>query len=38
MSPDDLAKIAVTIATLPPEVNLLESIVLPVSMPFVGRG
>ncbi len=38
MSPDDLARVAVTIAALPPEVNLLESIVLPVSMPFVGRG
>lgn len=38
MSPDDLARVAVTIATLPPGVNLLESIVLPVSMPFVGRG
>jgi NAD(P)-dependent dehydrogenase (short-subunit alcohol dehydrogenase family) len=38
MSPDDLARVAVTIATLPPEINLLESIVLPVSMPFVGRG
>jgi NAD(P)-dependent dehydrogenase (short-subunit alcohol dehydrogenase family) len=38
MSPDDLARVAVTIATLPPDVNLLESIVLPVSMPFVGRG
>lgn len=38
MSPDDLARVAVTIVTLPPEVNLLESIVLPVSMPFIGRG
>lgn len=38
MSPDDLARVAVTIAALPPEVNLLESIVLPLSMPFVGRG
>ena len=38
MSPDDLARVAVTIANLPPEVNLLESIVLPVSMPFIGRG
>ena len=38
MSPADLARVAVTIATLPPEVNMLESIVLPVSMPFVGRG
>lgn len=38
MSPDDLARVAVTIAALPPEVNMLESTVLPVSMPFVGRG
>ena len=38
MSPDDLAQVAVTIAALPPEINLLESLVLPVSMPFVGRG
>jgi len=38
MSPDDLARVAVTIASLPPEINLLESLVLPVSMPFVGRG
>jgi NAD(P)-dependent dehydrogenase (short-subunit alcohol dehydrogenase family) len=38
MSPDDLARVAVTIAALPSEVNMLESIVLPVSMPFVGRG
>jgi len=38
MSPDDLARVAVTIAALPPEINLLESLVLPVSMPFVGRG
>jgi NAD(P)-dependent dehydrogenase (short-subunit alcohol dehydrogenase family) len=38
MSPDDLARVAVTIAALPPEVNVLESIVLPVRMPFLGRG
>ncbi len=38
MSPDDLARAAVTMATLPPDVNMLESIVLPVSMPFLGRG
>ena len=38
MAPDDLARIAVTIAALPAEVNMLETIVLPVSMPFVGRG
>jgi NAD(P)-dependent dehydrogenase (short-subunit alcohol dehydrogenase family) len=38
MSPDDLARVAVTIAALPPDVNMLETIVLPVSMPFIGRG
>ena len=38
MSPDQLARVAVTIAALPPKINMLESIVLPVSMPFVGRG
>ena len=38
MAPGDLARIAVTIAALPTEVNMLETIVLPVSMPFVGRG
>ncbi len=38
MSPNDAARVAVTIATLPPEVNLPESIILPVSMPFAGRG
>jgi NAD(P)-dependent dehydrogenase (short-subunit alcohol dehydrogenase family) len=38
MYPDDLARVAVTIAALPVEVNMLETIVLPVSMPFVGRG
>ena len=38
MSPDDIARAAVFMATLPPEVNMLESTVLPVSMPFLGRG
>jgi NAD(P)-dependent dehydrogenase (short-subunit alcohol dehydrogenase family) len=38
MSPDDLARVAVVMASLPPEVNVLESVVLPVSMPFLGRG
>jgi len=38
MSPDDLARVAVTMATLPPDVNVLESVVLPVKMPFLGRG
>jgi NAD(P)-dependent dehydrogenase (short-subunit alcohol dehydrogenase family) len=38
MSPTDLARVMVMIAALPPDVNMLESIVLPVSMPFLGRG
>jgi NAD(P)-dependent dehydrogenase (short-subunit alcohol dehydrogenase family) len=38
MSADDLARVVVTMASLPPEMNVLESVVLPVSMPFVGRG
>ena len=38
MSPDDIARIVVMMATLPPELNLLEGVILPVSMPFVGRG
>ena len=37
MSSDDLARVAVTMAALPKEVNVLESVVLPVSMPFLGR-
>lgn len=38
MSPDDLAKIAVLMMTLPPELNLYEATVLPLTMPFLGRG
>lgn len=38
MSPTDLARVMVMIAGLPPDVNMLESIMLPVSMPFLGRG
>jgi NAD(P)-dependent dehydrogenase (short-subunit alcohol dehydrogenase family) len=38
MSPDVLARVAVMMAALPPEVNIFESILLPVSMPFLGRG
>ncbi|MBS3919822.1 MAG: SDR family oxidoreductase [Deltaproteobacteria bacterium] len=38
MSPTDLARVMVMMAALPPEVNMLESIMLPVSMPFLGRG
>lgn len=38
MAPDDLARIAVTMLTLPPDVNMFEAIVLPLSMPMLGRG
>lgn len=37
MSPDDLARIALLMVTLPANVNFLEGVVLPVSMPFLGR-
>ena len=35
---DDIAKVAVTMAALPANVNMLESIVLPVDQPYLGRG
>ena len=38
MTVDELARVAVTMATLPPHVNLLEAIVLPVNQLYVGRG
>jgi NAD(P)-dependent dehydrogenase (short-subunit alcohol dehydrogenase family) len=38
MKPEDLAQVVATTAALPPEMNILESIVMPNSMPFVGRG
>jgi len=38
MSPNNLARVAVMIAALPQDMNMLESIVLPVTMPFLGRG
>ncbi|MCB1123654.1 MAG: SDR family oxidoreductase, partial [Verrucomicrobiae bacterium] len=38
MTPEDLAKIALSIAALPDGVSVLESTVLPISMPFLGRG
>ncbi len=38
MTPDELAAAAVTMATLPPHVNMLEAIVLPVMQPYLGRG
>ncbi len=38
MKPDDLAQVFVTVATMPEGVNLLESVILPITMPFLGRG
>lgn len=38
LSPDDLARIVLLMVTLPAEVNLYEAIVLPLKMPFLGRG
>lgn len=35
---DELAQAAVLMATLPPHVNMLEAIVLPVQQPYLGRG
>lgn len=38
MTPEDLARIAVLMVSLPPELNLYEATVLPLTMPFLGRG
>ena len=38
MDPDDVAGIAVAMLSLPEGTNLLEAVVLPLSMPFLGRG
>ena len=38
MSVEDLAQAAVTMAALPPNVNMLEAIVLPVDQLYIGRG
>lgn len=38
MTPSELAEAAVLMATLPPHVNMLESIVLPIGQLYVGRG
>jgi NAD(P)-dependent dehydrogenase (short-subunit alcohol dehydrogenase family) len=34
----ELARVAVLMAALPPGINFLEGVVLPVTMPFLGRG
>ena len=38
MTTDELASTAVTMAALPPHVNMLEAIVLPVKQLYLGRG
>ncbi|MFN0109806.1 MAG: SDR family NAD(P)-dependent oxidoreductase [Blastocatellia bacterium] len=38
MSADDIAQAAVAMAALPPYVNMLEAIVLPIHQPYLGRG
>lgn len=38
MSMETIAKVALTMATLPPEVNMLEAIVLPNEQLYIGRG
>ncbi|MDB5408457.1 MAG: family oxidoreductase [Rhodospirillales bacterium] len=38
MTPADVARVVLLMASLPATVNLLETIMLPVSMPFLGRG
>ena len=38
MSTEDIGRVALLMATLPPEVNMLESIVLPVTQKYLGRG
>lgn len=38
MTADELAEVALVMATLPPHVNLLEAIVLPTEQLYVGRG
>lgn len=38
MTVDEIASVAVFMATLPPHVNMLEAIVLPVQQPYLGRG
>lgn len=38
ISVDDMARVALLMATLPPEANMLEAIVLPVTQLYLGRG
>ena len=38
MAAEELAEVAVLMASLPPHVNMLEAIVLPLGQPYLGRG
>jgi NAD(P)-dependent dehydrogenase (short-subunit alcohol dehydrogenase family) len=38
MAAEDVAKIVTLMASLPDEANMLEALVLPIAMPFLGRG
>ncbi len=38
MQPHEIAEAAVTMAALPPHINMLESIVLPIDQAYIGRG
>jgi NAD(P)-dependent dehydrogenase (short-subunit alcohol dehydrogenase family) len=38
MPAEELARVAVLMAALPPGINFLEGVVLPLTMPFLGRG
>lgn len=38
MRPEQVAELIQCIAAMPPEVNVLESVILPIGQPFLGRG
>ncbi|MGK2915504.1 MAG: SDR family oxidoreductase [Porticoccaceae bacterium] len=38
MTVEDIADVVVTVASLPDNVNMLETVILPVSQPYLGRG
>jgi NAD(P)-dependent dehydrogenase (short-subunit alcohol dehydrogenase family) len=38
MAAEELARVALLMVTLPPDVNLFEAVILPVTQPFLGRG
>ena len=38
MNPEDVARMAVTIAAMPDDVLVLRTVMLPLKMPFLGRG